>query len=214
MISAERKLTLRHDGCDTSSKGEGITLGDLLSRPETAPCLGLGEMLSALSTASIRVLVINKDGLGCPSKLWFIDHLDSALSTASIRVLVINKDGLGCPSKLWFIDHLDSALSTTSIRVLVINKDGLGCPSNLWFIDHLDPALSTASIRVLVINKDGLGCPSKPWFIDHLGSKQLEACFMTAARRKMTVQLKATKKKVKPFGQWASASQRWLWGLS
>jgi len=55
-------------------------------------------MLSALSTASIRVLVINKDGLGCPSKLWFIDHLDSALSTASIRVLVINKDGLGCPS--------------------------------------------------------------------------------------------------------------------
>jgi len=91
-----------------------------------------------------------------------------------------------------------NALSTLH-SLLVINKDGLGCPSNLWFIDHLDPALSTASIRVLVINKDGLGCPSKPWFIDHLGSKQLEACFMTAARRKMTVQLKATKKKVKPL---------------
>ena len=37
----------------------------------------------------------------------------------------------------------------------------------------------------------------KALVIDYLGSKQLEACFMTAARRKMTVQLKATKKKVK-----------------
>ena len=63
--------------------------------------LVIDHLDSALSTTSIRVLVINKDGLGCPSKLWFIDHLDSALSTASIRVLVINKDGLGCPSKPW-----------------------------------------------------------------------------------------------------------------
>jgi len=63
--------------------------------------LVIDHLDSALSTASIRVLVINKDGLGCPSNLWFIDHLDSALSTASIRVLVINKDGLGCPSKPW-----------------------------------------------------------------------------------------------------------------